>query len=340
LAALLLYAAVIAATVVLQRTQPAWRNKVRGFMISAAVALLSAAAWFICLQVFVVGAICPFCMTAHGCGILIGSLILMNTLKETGGNGRRMAQPAKALYVLGGLMAVAAMVTGQVVGRPKTFVVLSSTNSAVRQTPRTLHLHDDAFQVDLRNVPLLGSPAAPYVIVHLFDYSCPHCRALHPILMQAFRTFSNQIAVVSLPMPLATNCNPLLKRPIPAHINACSYARSGLAVWRANSAKLPEFDDWIFAPTRPPPPESVQVEAMRLVGTNEFNRAIDDPWIQKQLSLSISLYATNHARYRKDALPELMIGTNIIAGVVENVNDLYKVLTNQFNLGAPGSTKP
>jgi hypothetical protein len=306
-------------------------------MISAAVALLSAAAWFICLQVFVVGAICPFCMTAHGCGILVGSLILMNTFGETGDTGRQMARPAKALWVLAGLIAVAAMATGQVVSRPKTFVVLSSGNSAVRQTPRTLHLHDDAFQVDLRNVPLLGSPAAPYVIVHLFDYSCPHCRALHPILMQAFRSFSNQIAVVSLPMPLATNCNPLLKRPIPAHINACSYAKSGLAVWRANSAKLPEFDDWIFSTPRPPPPEAVQVEAMRLVGTNEFNQAMGDPWIQQQLDLSIGIYATNHARYRKDALPELMIGTNIISGAVGNADDLYKVLTNQFNLAAPGS---
>jgi hypothetical protein len=85
------------------------------------------------------------------------------------------------------------------------------------KSKRVLELHGDLFQLDLNEVPLMGPVDAPAWIVHLFDYSCPHCRALTPDLVRACRELSNQLAVASLPMPLATNCNPLLKESIPAH---------------------------------------------------------------------------------------------------------------------------
>ena len=161
--------------------------------------------------------------------------------------------------------------------------------------------------MDLNDVPLHGSAEAPCVIVHLFDYSCSHCRALHPVLVEACRQLSNQLAVVSLPMPLATNCNWVLKRPIPAHINACLYADC----------------------------EQAESQAMQLVGTNEYKRAVSDPWIQQELDLSIRLYATNFYRYNKQTLPELMIGTNLISGQVPSVDTLYKLLAAQFSIRPP-----
>ena len=231
--------------------------------------------------------------------------------------------------------AVEGVVAGQIVERPKTFSVTSSQQLASRKTPRKLQLDGENLQLDLSNVPVHGSPDAPCIIVHLFDYSCSHCRALHPILMEACRNLSNQVAVASLPVPMATNCNPLLKRVIPAHINACAYAYCGLAVWHANPAKLQDFDDWIFAPKLPPTPEAVRAEAMRLVGTNELERAIGDPWVKQQIDFDIGLYKANYLRYRKDVLPELIIGTNLVTGTIANVNDLYKLLAVQFDLKLP-----
>jgi hypothetical protein len=95
------------------------------------------------------------------------------------------------------------------------------------------------------------------------------------------------------------------------------------------------FDDWIFASNRPPTPEAVRTEAMRLVGSNSFMKALGDPWIKQHLDLNIRIYETNYVRYRKSVLPELMIGTNIVSGVVRNPADLYRVLTNQFKLQLP-----
>jgi len=155
--------------------------------------------------------------------------------------------------------------------------------------------------------------------------------------MDAWRSLSNQLAIVSLLVPLDTNCNRLLKRPIAEHTNACAYALAGLAVWRADPGQMQAFDDWIFASNRPPTPAAVRTEAMRLVGSNSFMKALGDPWIKQHLDLNIRIYETNYVRYRKSVLPELMIGTNIISGVVRGPADLYRVLTNQFKLELPAA---
>ena len=118
-------------------------------------------------------------------------------------------------------------------------------------------------------------------------------------------------------------------------MNACAYADCGLAVWRANPAKLPVFDDWFFAPPLPPTPQQAEAEAMRLVGTNEYKQALSDPWIQDTVQFSIRLYATNYYRYHKGVLPELLIGTNLVSGQVPSVDELGKLLATQFNLSLP-----
>jgi uncharacterized membrane protein len=306
--------------------------------MAAATGLVAAGAWFVYLQLFVIKLICPFCMAAHACGLLLGIIIAAITLSERVENRelRESATHARsAPWIFGGLVPVVLLALGQVISPPRTFTVTSSTDLAGTKTHRILQLAGGAFELDLSDVPLHGSSEATCVIVHLFDYSCPHCRALHPILVEACRRLTNQLAIVSLPMPLATNCNWVLKHPIPAHVNACAYANSGLAVWRANPAKLSAFDDWFFAPKIPPTPERTESEAMQLVGTNEYKQALSDPWIQKELAFSIRLYATNYYRYNKQVLPELMIGTNLISGQVPSVDTLYKLVAAQFNIRPP-----
>ena len=199
-------------------------------------------------------------------------------------------------------------------------------------------LHGDLFQLNLSELPVMGSLDAPCVIVHFFDYSCQHCRQLHPILLKAVRELSNQLAVVSLHLPLATNCNRMIKRPLPDHTNACAYALDGLALWRANPAKLPEFEDWIFTPPRPPMPAETRAEAIRLAGTNEFAKALSDPWIPNRLEQNIRIFETNYVRYKRSALPQLMIGTNIVTGNFRSVDDLYKLLAAQFSIALPVKT--
>lgn len=378
LPALLLYGFVLGASALLDRGMaPRYHRQIEGLLVFAATALILAAIWFIGLQLFVIYAICPFCMAAHVCGLVVGGILLKRIFGLRPGAQRRIeghplaSRPAgwAAQWGGAGLAATAILAAGQIFHQPKSFDVQSvapGTAAAVQSSPnsltegftpkaapaepasswpagkklsRTMTLHGGIFNLDMGSVPLMGSPEAPHVIVHLFDYSCEHCRHLHPLLVTVSQALSNQLAIISLPAPLATNCNHLIKRVIPEHTNACEYARVGLAVWRADPSQLPRFEDWIFAPSRPPSPEAVRAEARALVGSNAFERALQDPWIEQQMENGIRILGTNYARYRKGQLPQLMIGSNIVSGVVRRPADLYRLLTNQFVLEIPAASR-
>jgi thiol-disulfide isomerase/thioredoxin len=283
-------------------------------------------------------------MAAHGCGLLAGVFILANLSAEEPAS-RHPTSPSgsvpfsaarKTGLVLVGFGAVVLLAVGQWLHQPRTFAVDSAGKLATRKAPRLLQLHGGILQLDLSDVPLLGSPEAPCVIVHLFDYSCPHCRQLHPMLKRVHEQLGNQVAIASLLVPLATNCNRVVKRVLPMHTNACDYAYAGLALWRVRPELLPAFEDWIFTPERPPTPEAVHARAMQWVGTNEFLKALKDPWIPAHIDRNATLYATNYYRFRKSVLPELIIGTNIISGVVRSPEDIYRLVTNQFDLKIAG----
>ena len=99
--------------------------------------------------------------------------------------------------------------------------------------------------------------------------------------------------------------------------------------------KLPAYEDWVFSTTRLPLPEAARAKGQELVGTNQFDSALNDPWIQQHLTRNINLYTTNYLRFRKQVLPELMIGTNLVSGIVRGLPDLYKLLGEQFPLQIP-----
>src|SRR6187402_743909 len=45
-------------------------------LVPAAWAVIGAVAWFVALQLFVIKAVCPFCMAAHVCGLAAAAILL------------------------------------------------------------------------------------------------------------------------------------------------------------------------------------------------------------------------------------------------------------------------
>jgi uncharacterized membrane protein len=198
--------------------------------------------------------------------------------------------------------------------------------------PRLLSLYSDRFLIHLDEVPIIGSPDAPHLVVSLFDYTCHHCRQLHPFLVEAQRRLSNQLAIVSLPMPLGTNCNPMLPRQLPRHAKACDYARLALAVWRCNRELFPRFDDWLFTPETPVPPEQARQYAAQLVGPDRLERALADEWITRHLHTNGCLYHTNYLKMSNSVMPQLIIGPVISFGPLNSSKDLLLLLEQHLGL--------
>lgn len=353
--------------------------------------IFGAAAWFVGLSVFAIGKVCPYCMTAHACGVA-GSGLLLAWLA-----GQHEKQFVKGVMDSAWATAIAVAVTGlviliggQLLFTPKSFRVasmgsntnsaglaatsmsrpiapagggkLSSTGAAATNAPttsntlqrppatsstaespapipsappefhRTLRLHGNAFNLDLTDVPMLGSVDAEKVMISMYDYTCDHCRRAHTPIMTAQRYFSNRLAVVSLPMPLDAKCNPWLLRTSGQHENACELARLALAVWRADRKRFPEYDDWVMTSEDALKPESARKRALELVGLMALERSMVDPWIYQTLKTSTSLYRTNWLVSQSSAMPMMVIGTNIISGAMRNPDEIFRLLDEGFGL--------
>jgi hypothetical protein len=177
---------------------------------------------------------------------------------------------------------------------------------------------------------MLGSPDSPNIIVYLFDYTCSHCRAVHPILVRACqRLATNQLGVVCLPVSLSTQCNPFLPGTSHADSNSCEYARLGLAVWRAKPEVQRQFDDWMFASVKPPPLEQAREYAAQLVGADKLKSALADPWIQQQLLTDCRLHRANWLAVDSSVMPQIIMGNAVSSGPINSIEHL-QILLNRY----------
>lgn len=182
-------------------------------------------------------------------------------------------------------------------------------------------VYGGAVKLNLGDVPLLGAPDAPFKMVSLHDYSCKHCAEMHSLVVAVQRAFSSKLAVVSLPMPLDGKCNPLIRRTPRDHTNACAYARLGLAVWRGRHEASPIYDDWFFGQFHrsgqaPSLVEATNYAVNLLGGLPSLEQALRDPWIDRQLGADIAIFGISMTKFRNGSMPQFIIGTNLVSGIV------------------------
>ncbi len=372
--AVLVYLALLGATVLLQkRPSPDDQRGSWAAIIILSVIVAGAALWFVGLQVFVIKAFCKFCLTAHACGFAAALLCLKNIplaadpdtpMWSTGSGKRGVPRQAILSLVLIGLAGVAVLAGGQVLVQKQRNVVKvlpvakitaasMSTNHSTPQAlgspsvnqpaspnarliaPRTLSLYSNQFVIKLDDVPMIGSPDAPHIIVCFLDYTCTHCRALHPILTEMSQQFSNQLGIVCLPVSLSPECNPFIPR-MNAHAttNSCEYARLGLAVWRAKPEVHRQFDDWMFASDKPPPLNQAEEYAAQLVGADKLKSALADPWVAQQILTDCKIHRANWLAVDSSAMPQIIMGDAVSSGPINSVQHLQILLNRYMGLNA------
>jgi uncharacterized membrane protein len=202
-------------------------------------------------------------------------------------------------------------------------------------SPRLLSVYSNSFLLKLDEVPMMGSPDASNVIVSLFDYTCPHCRSLHPILLETQRLFGNRLGIVCLPMPISTNCNPFMPPSIHSVPNACEYVRLGLAVWRAKPAAFHQFDDWMFSTDPLVGVDQAKEYAAQLVGAKKLQAALADSWVAQQLVMDCRLHSTNWTVSGSPAMPQLVLGDAVSSGPLNSVQHLMILLNHFLGLTPP-----
>jgi hypothetical protein len=92
---------------------------------------------------------------------------------------------------------------------------------------------------------------------------------------------------------------------------------------------MERFNDWVFEPDEPPVLDSVSGYAGEIVGEERLGRAINDPWVEKQLAQDIAIYDAITKRFNRGEMPQLIVGDHIVFGELENgMQDLDLLLAD------------
>ena len=299
----------------------AWR-----VMLILAGSVAGSAIWFTILQKWIIGDFCPYCMTTHITGLLLAALIFWRAITESDDH--------TAITVINLLPATGLAITGLALAGILAVTQVAFSPSAVYSEGEP---QDNLPALDLRSVPVTGSPDAPYVVTLLFDYQCSHCQKIHFMLDEIVRRYDDKLAFMLCPAPLNTQCNPYIPRDVDEFKNSCELAKIGLAVWMAKREVFADFENWMFTfesgdSWRPRSPETARAKAVELVGQVKYDAARTDPWIEQYLQTSVRIYGQT-LRNGKGGIPKLIFGPRWVIPEPYNTDDLVMIL--QKSLGVP-----
>jgi uncharacterized membrane protein/protein-disulfide isomerase len=318
------------------------RRAAWGVLICLAVMASAAALWFIYVQLFRLGSICIYCMVAHACAVTF-LLLVFGYAPWRGGVRmpffhRRAALPCVVLGLLGG----GALIAGQVLYPPPPLVVAGQDTNTGPGAERVISLLGGrVFGLKPHDYPILGSPDADHVMVFLFHYTCPFCRGFHGYIEQALDRYQGRVAVILLPIPMDSQCNPSVETTKPEHVGACDRAKLMLAVWRANPAAFAAFDRWMFESKKAQPVEATRRRAIELVGEQALDAALADPWVGEQIDANIKLYGISSLHVERRSVPQLILGKLIIGGRPPSAEAFFKLLEEDAGVVPPeGDASP
>ena len=327
-------------------TEASIRRLAWSVMLIIAGSVAGSAIWFTILQKWVIGHFCPYCMTTHITGLLLAALVIWRAFTEFNVNSIDIAMtnhetgnnvsPATSRRTTHPLTVMGLALIG---------LVLASSMAAyqVNFTPKAVYRDGESLNnvpvIDYHNVPMVGSPDAPYVITLLFDYQCPHCQKLHFMLSETIRRYAGKLSFVLCPTPLNTMCNPYIPQDVDAFKNSCELAKIGLAVWVAKRDAFPSFENWMFTFESgdnwlPRSLETTRAKAVELVGQEKFDAAWSDPWIGRYIQTCIQIYGQT-IQGGKGGVPKLVFGSHWVIPEPYNADDLIMILQQSLSVPKP-----
>jgi uncharacterized membrane protein/protein-disulfide isomerase len=297
-----------------------------------AIIAAGAAVWFLSLQAFIIHHFCTYCTITHALALSASLLIFRQWFKLTAHEPRSTSLPP----IIAAILLLLAMISTQLLFEPKLYTVTQGADPTPQSSPQTipnpstprLSLNDGRISIDPSAWPIFGTRRAQFLIVMMFDYTCDHCRREYPLLQQARQRYGTQIAIIAIPVPLEPACNPAVPRAFPEHINACTYIRYALAVWKADPASFEQFHNRLMEGDRPPPLEQAREYAEELVTPSSFAAALADPSVEKHIQDSVQLYRDAGA----GPIPKLILPKAMISGEIHPLQHMFEVLESHLDI--------
>lgn len=192
------------------------------------------------------------------------------------------------------------------------------------QTRRLVTISGNRTTLDVAQWPRLGNPKAKYVFVEMFDYTCPHCQATQPAIHGALERYGDDLAIITLPVPLDRNCNSAASESHSYHTDACEVTRLSIAVWRVNEKQFPHYHGWLFQRTRSA--AEARRYAEQLVGAEALKKELEQPWAAKYIAKHVELYR----RAGAGSVPKLLFPKSTLTGAVHSTETLCQIIEREL----------
>jgi uncharacterized membrane protein len=279
--------------------------------------IAGAAVWFIFVQAVILRKFCPWCMAAHGIGILIVSCGILTG--KTGAFSRVSAWAGLAIF---------AVVTMQVFGPVKAGHRIEGRETVA--TPLSqgdrISFNGGSLIYQIGEHPRFGPVGAERVLVEYFDYQCPACQVMAGYIDALVAAHPGRLAVLLMPVPLDQSCNPHLGPSGKTHPGSCEITRIALAVWRKRPDAFAAFHKSLIAG---PSESSARRLALGVMPEQELAVALADPWIESSIQSNIATW--RDLSKTSDKLPKLLIrDKRILHGLPTGEEDFLRVMKHEL----------
>lgn len=179
-------------------------------------------------------------------------------------------------------------------------------------------------QLDVTQWPLLGQADAKYVIVEMLDYTCGHCQNTHAAVHGAMQSYGDQLAVIVLPVPMDTQCNPQVNSTAPAHREACQLAKLAIAVWRTSPERFTEFHNWLMEAK--PQYAQALAQAEKLVDRSKLQAELQSSLPADFIKANVELYK----RASAGAIPKILFPRTSAVGEMRSKESLIALIEREL----------
>ena len=297
--------------------------------------ILGAAAWFVFVQMVLLGRYCPWCMATHGIGVCVAVLGLQREIKADDTESVWMTAGGIATSVMLGLGFLQYYGPVTDTSRMDDVQGLSAAESPEiysRGDGRKVVFADRQRTYNVSLLPHLGPEDAKCVMVEYFDYGCPSCRVMRGFLNALMAKHPADICLVILPVPLERSCNFSLSEKDEEFPGSCKLTKLALVLWRTHPDKFAKFHHSLLDGAST---DEASAKVLELMAPSEMFAAMRDPWIEELIQANVNDYAAFSVSTKK--LPKLLItGTRILHGLPSGEEDFIRVMEKELALGGVG----
>jgi uncharacterized membrane protein/protein-disulfide isomerase len=204
--------------------------------------------------------------------------------------------------------------------------VLDEPSSQTNQLPpRVAFIHGGAIKLKVADWPHIGPTNAKYVVVEMFDYCCPSCRETFKAIRGAQVELEGQLAIILLPVPLNSDCNPTIKVTGTHHIESCALSKLAVATWRVDPGAFSRLHMWMLADDEPPTYAETIAKARTLVDSDKLDAELASSVPDQFIARHVALYK----QVGEGAIPKLMFPRTSVVGKFTSVDGLVDLIRRE-----------